>query len=81
MAEHHLAVVVLKVLVQPQARTGLVRTGASVALRTPTSRGAVVAVQLDQVEGEEEDAGVGAPIVDAVEARPAIIRGTPPRRR
>jgi hypothetical protein len=40
MAEHHLAVVVLKVLVQPQARTGLVRTGASVALRTPTSRGA-----------------------------------------
>jgi hypothetical protein len=56
-----------KVLIQPQARTGLGQYGGERGLahlkRVPAE---VVAVQLDQVEGVEEDAGVVPPIADAV---------------
>ena len=58
------------------------RTDARVALRT-ASRDApqVVAVQLDQVEGVEEDEGVVAAVADAVESALLCRRSTPPRRR
>jgi hypothetical protein len=52
----------------------LARTEASVAFRTSRRVAAqVVAVQLDQVERIEEDAGIVAPVTDALEARPAVI--------
>lgn len=56
MAEHHLTVVMLKVLIKPHARTGLgqdggrtlARTEASVAFRRAASSGAEgVAIQVD----------------------------------
>jgi hypothetical protein len=51
VAQHHLAVVVLKVLVQPQARTGLGQDRGERRLANLQGVPAqVVAAQLDQVE-------------------------------
>jgi hypothetical protein len=59
MAEHHLAVLLVKVLIQPQARTGLGQDGDErglAHLKRLTAQ--VVTTQLDKVEGVQEDAGV-----------------------
>ena len=59
MAEDHLAVVVLDVLVEPQAGPGLGQDGCESGLADLKRIAAqVIAVQLDQVEGIEEDARV-----------------------
>jgi hypothetical protein len=62
------------VLVEPQARTSLGQDGLERGLAhsqriTPQ----VVTVQLDQVEGVEEDASVIAPVADAVEVRHTVL--------
>src|SRR5262245_1654904 len=63
----------LDVFIEPQARSG--------TPQYPCQRGLpcierltpqVVAVQLDQIEGVEKDAGVVAAVADAVEARHAV---------
>jgi hypothetical protein len=63
----------LDVFIEPQARSGTPRYSCQRGLPcierlTPQ----VVTVQLDQVEGLEEHAGVVPPIADSVEARHAI---------
>jgi hypothetical protein len=74
MAEHHFAVLMLKVLIQPQARTGLGQDGGERGLpHLKRVAAEVVAVQFDQVEGVQEDAGVIAPVADAVEAWHLVI--------
>jgi hypothetical protein len=53
MAEHHLAILMLKVLIQPQARTGLGQDRGERGLaHLQRIAPQVLAVQLDQVEGE-----------------------------
>jgi hypothetical protein len=71
VTEHHLTVIVLKVLIQLQARTGLGQDGGERRLAHLKRVAAeIVAVQLDQVEGVEEDGRVVPPVADAVEAGP-----------
>jgi hypothetical protein len=74
VAEHDVAVVMLKMLVELQARPDLAQHGGERRLAhlerlTPQ----VSAVQLEQVEGEEEHGGVRAPVAQPVEARHAIV--------
>jgi hypothetical protein len=74
MAKHHLAVLVLKVLIESKVGCRLSQHGSK---RRPTHRrriaSQVVAVELDQVEDVEEHAGVVATVTDSVEGRDAVI--------
>jgi hypothetical protein len=82
VAEYHLAVIVLDVLVEPQAGRGLGQHRGECRLanlqRVPPQ---VVTVQLDQVEGVAEDVGVVAPGSGCGRSSARRCRrSTPPRR-
>jgi hypothetical protein len=74
MGEHKRAILLIEVHVEAQPRC---RAGEQAGERRPTHServtAQVVTVQLDQVEGVEEDARVMLAIADAIEARDPIL--------
>jgi hypothetical protein len=61
-------------LVKPEAGSGLGQDGSERSLAHLKRVSAqVVTVQLDEVEGIEEDARVVPPVADAIEARDAVV--------
>jgi hypothetical protein len=73
MAEYQLAVLMLEWSFIWTPGPALRSSEASVALRTSSGSRRRSRLKLKQVEGEQEHAGVGAPIAETIERRQPII--------